>query len=188
FTHPSFASVVYSRTDGERRREIHRRLATIVTDPEQQARHLALAATGADAAVASALDSGARSARARGAPQAAAELSELALRLSPQHEAESAHRRRLEAGAAHFEAGDTARAVALFAEAVESADSGPLRASALVRLARVHHYGGDQRLAVELFRECLADRRADLDVRIDAADGLASSLFFLREDLADALS
>jgi DNA-binding CsgD family transcriptional regulator len=188
FTHPLFASAVYSRVDAERMREIHRRLGTIVTDPEQQARHLALAATGVDAVVAYALDEAARTAGARGAPQAAAELSEMALGLTPQHEAESAHRRRLEAGAAHFEAGDTARALALFAEAVESADSGPLRAAALVHLARVHHYAGDQRLAVELFRQCLADQQADVKVRIDAADGLASSLFFLREDLAEALS
>jgi DNA-binding CsgD family transcriptional regulator len=187
FTHPLFASALYSEADEDRRRAIHGRLAGIVTDPEQHARHLALAASGADAAVASALDTAARSARARGAPQAAAELSELAVRLTPQHEAQSAHRRRLEAGAAHFEAGDTARARALFVEAAESADSGALRVAALVRLARVHHYGGNQRLAVELFRECLADRRGDLEVRIDAADGLANSLFFLREDLADAL-
>ena len=187
FTHPLFASTLYARADSERRREIHRRLAAIVRDPEQHARHLALAATGADAAVASALDDAARTGRARGAPQAAAELGELAFRLTPQDDAESAHRRRLDAGAAHFEAGDTKRALALFSEAVECARSARERAAGLVRLARIHHYAGDQRLAVELFRECLADARADAAVRTDAEEGLGSSLFFLREDLAGAV-
>jgi DNA-binding CsgD family transcriptional regulator len=186
FTHPLFASAVYSETDHDRRRRVHRRLAAIVADPEERARHLALSTEGADADVASALDDAARIARARGAPQAAAELSELALRLTPELEAAAADRRRLDAGGSHFDAGNTARARELFAEAVETAHAGSLRAEALSRLARVHHYGADQRAAVELFRQCLADPQADAHVRIDAADGLATSLFFLREDLADA--
>jgi DNA-binding CsgD family transcriptional regulator len=109
------------------------------------------------------------------------------VRLTPHLKADAAARRRLDAGAGHFEAGSTARARALFMEAAESAGAGSLRAEALSRLARVHHYAGDQRRAVELFRECLADPRADASVWIDAADGLATSLFFLREELAEAL-
>jgi DNA-binding CsgD family transcriptional regulator len=187
FTHPLFASVLYSGIDGHRRREIHRRLAGVVTDPEERARHLALGTKGADAGVASALDDAARAVRSRGAPQAAAVLSELALRLTPRHDAEAAHRRRLDAGSAHYEAGDTGRALALFAEAVERAGSAPERAAGLVRLAWVNHYAGDQRLAVELFRDCLADTRTDAAVRVDAENGLANALFFLREDLAAAV-
>jgi DNA-binding CsgD family transcriptional regulator len=188
FAHPLLASAVYSETDAARRREIHRRLAVIVADVEERARHLALGTEGVDAGVAAALDDAARIARARGAPQAAADLSELAFRLTPQPDAEAAQRRRLDAGAAHFEAGSTARARALFAEAAEGAHASSLRAEALSRLARVHHYAGDQRVAVELFRECLADPHADAPVQADAADGLATSLFFLREELADALA
>jgi DNA-binding CsgD family transcriptional regulator len=187
FAHPLFASVLYSGIDGDRRRDIHRRLAAVVTDPEERARHLALGTRGADAGVASALDDAARTVRSRGAPQAAAVLSELALRLTPDDDAEAAHRRRLDAGAAHFDAGDTGRALALFAEAVERAGFASERAAGLVRLAWVNHYAGDQRLAVELFRECLADTRTDVAVRIDAENGLANSLFFLREDLATAV-
>src|SRR5919204_1727031 len=187
FAHPLFASAVYSETGADRRREIHRRLAVLVANPEERARHLALGTEGVDADVASALDEAARIARARGAPQAAAELSELALRLTPEPEVEAAHQRRLDAGEANFEAGSTARARVLFAEAAEGAPAGSLRAEALSRLARVHHYAGDQRLAVQLFRECLADTKADAPVQADAAEGLATSLFFLREELAEAL-
>ena len=187
FAHPLYASAVYGGATPEDKRKIRRRLAAVVDDPEERARHLAASAAGANTDVAAALDEAALIARARGAPQAAAELSELALRLTPEPEAEAAHRRRLDAGAAHFEAGATARARALFAEAAESADIGSLRAEALSRLARVHHYAGDQRLAVELFRECLADPQASAPVQADAAEGLATSLFFLREELADAL-
>jgi len=188
FTHPLFASAVYSGTDEDRRREIHRRLAAVITDAEERARHLALGTRGVNPDVASALDDAARTARSRGAPQAAAELSEVAFRLTPERDAEAAHRRRLDAGAAHFEAGDTVRALTLFAEARESARSAPERAVSLLRLAWVNHWAGDQRLAVELFRECLAEGHADAALRMDAHDGLANSLFFLRENLTDALS
>jgi len=187
FAHPLFASALYSAAGTERRRTTHRRLAAIVADPEERARHLALSTEEADAGVAAALDDAARIARARGAPQAAAELSEQALRLTPPGDLEAAHRRRLKAGAAHFDAGNTAGARALFVEAAQRERAGPRRAEALSRLARLHHYTGDQRVAVELFKECLADPGADASARADAAEGLATSLFFLREELANAL-
>jgi DNA-binding CsgD family transcriptional regulator len=188
FVHPLFASAVSLETEADRRRAVHRQLAALVEDPEERARHLALCTEGADSAVAYALDDAARIARARGAPQAAAEFSERAYRLTPERDAEAAQRRRLEAGAAYFESGDSARAQTLFTQAAETARAGPERAAALSRLARVHHYAGDQRIAVELFRRSLDEPGTNPSVRADAADGLATSLFFLREDLPEALS
>ncbi len=44
FSHPLFAGAVYERASGGRRRELHRELAERVADPEERARHLALAA------------------------------------------------------------------------------------------------------------------------------------------------
>ena len=107
--------------------------------------------------------------------------------MTPPDDTEAVHRRRLEAGAAHFESGDTARAQTLFTQAAEDARPGPERAAALSRLARVHHYAGDQRIAVELFRKSLDEAGTKPSVRADAAEGLANSLFFLREDLPEAL-
>ncbi|MGH3016547.1 MAG: AAA family ATPase, partial [Gaiellaceae bacterium] len=54
FTHPLLASAAYGGIEG--RRELHGRLAEIVVDPEERARHLALAATGPDPSVAAALE------------------------------------------------------------------------------------------------------------------------------------
>ena len=187
FSHPLFASAVYAATTVERRREIHRRLAEVVDDTDERARHLALGAEGPDESVASELENAARLARDRGAPQAGAEMGELAFRLTPAQHSEAAHRRRLDAGSAHFDAGDTGRARSLFEEAAQSAKSDSLRAEALGRLARLHHYSGDQRLAISIFRDCLSSPRVEASVRIDAAIGLATSLYFLREELADAL-
>ena len=68
FTHPLFAAAVYDLVDSEARRQIHERLARIVTDPEERARHLALGADGPSEDVADALDEAARLAATRGAP------------------------------------------------------------------------------------------------------------------------
>ncbi len=63
FTHPLLASTLYAEASPERRRQLHRRLASASADPEEKARHLALAADGPDATVASALDHAALAAR-----------------------------------------------------------------------------------------------------------------------------
>jgi hypothetical protein len=81
FVHPLFASAVYSSASLGRRRAAHRALADAVRDPEERARHLALACDGPDESVAQTVEAAARLARLRGAPDRAAELTELALRL-----------------------------------------------------------------------------------------------------------
>ena len=83
FVHPLYASAVYASASALRRRDAHRALAEFGDDPEERARHLALAAEAPDARVASEVESAARQARLRGAPDTAAGLMELALRLTP---------------------------------------------------------------------------------------------------------
>ena len=94
FAHPLFASAVYSDASDRERREVHLRLADVVSDPEERARHLALSAREPDADVAAALEKAARHAEERGAPAAAAELCELSLELTPSDR--SGDRRRLQ--------------------------------------------------------------------------------------------
>ncbi len=63
FTHPLLASGVYAEADPGERSAIHRRLAEVLPDPEERARHLALGADGPDEDVAAALAHAAQSAR-----------------------------------------------------------------------------------------------------------------------------
>src|SRR5204862_5979921 len=97
FVHPVFATAVYRSVDQAARRRVHRELADVVTEPEERARHLALGSTGPDAAIAAKLDDAARVVAARGAPDAAAELIDLAVRLTPDGYEDEGTERRLAA-------------------------------------------------------------------------------------------
>ena len=64
--HPLLASICYERAPLWKRRAVHRAFAEAVSDVEERARHLALAADGPDAVVASYLDAAADHAAGRG--------------------------------------------------------------------------------------------------------------------------
>jgi DNA-binding CsgD family transcriptional regulator len=134
FAHPLLAAAVYESIAPQKRRDLHRRLAAAVDDPEKRGRHLALGAEGPDDSAASALDVAARHARRRGVPAAGAELLELARCLTDRADAAAMHRRTLKASEYHFEAGDVERARSLLKELVAVLPSGPLRAEALFYL------------------------------------------------------
>ena len=134
FTHPLLASAVYQKISPARRRHLHARLATIVRDPEERARHLALSVDGPDAAVAAALDEAALLASSRGAPQSAAELWEMARRATPGDRRQDLVRRTHQAGVAHYECGDTSLALSVLEHAVDLSTAGPARARVLLDL------------------------------------------------------
>ncbi|HEX4724355.1 MAG TPA: LuxR family transcriptional regulator [Pseudonocardiaceae bacterium] len=126
FTHPLLATGIYTAASPAGRRSVHRRLADVVTDPEERARHLALAAIRLDRATVAALDDAAVLARARGATAAAAELLELAIKLGA-----DTPERRNRLAQHHFDAGDPVRARALL-EGTTTAEG--LRLLAMMRL------------------------------------------------------
>jgi predicted ATPase len=66
FTHPLLASVLYSQASAVELRRLHQRLAGLVIDPEERARHLGLSAAAPDEAVATAISQGATRAAKRG--------------------------------------------------------------------------------------------------------------------------
>ena len=168
FTHPLLATEVYAGLESEERRDVHRRLARAVSEPEELARHLALGSTGPDPVAAEALDAAAIHALGRGAPDAAAQLSALAADLTPAEDAARAHRMAT-AGRYRLMAGDVTRARELLEGALEepAAADGMARAELLYRLAGVrqlmddfdaahalgtealHHAGDDARLAIQ---------------------------------------
>ena len=131
FTHPLLASVSRATMDGASRRDAHRRLATAVTDPEQRARHLALAAEGPDPSIAVALDRAARDASRRGAPAAAAELARLAAELTPPDAVDERADRLIAAAEHHRLAGEHAATRTLLEPLVDVLPPGPRRARAL---------------------------------------------------------
>lgn len=163
FTHPLLASGVYALAARARRRDVHRRLAGLGLDPEERARHLALAAVTADAETVAALDEAAVIARRRGAPAAAAELLELGLRLGADEPG-----RRLAAARHHFDSGDPLRARSLLEESIARQAQGPLRAEAESLLASVRLHDDSYAEAAALLEQALADAgdSAALRVRI----------------------
>jgi DNA-binding CsgD family transcriptional regulator len=137
FTHPLFASVIYGDATIDERRSVHEKLAKIARDPEERARHLALAKGDPDAAVAEVVEEGARYARMRGATTSSAELFGLAAQLTPVTQAIEADRRRMEEAEILFLSGEERRASELMVPIVERSQPGPARAEALWRLARI---------------------------------------------------
>ena len=185
FAHPLFGSAIFSEATSEQRQELHRRLAGIAVDPEERARHLALGTDGPDEAVAAALDEAARRAHARGAPDAAAELFEMAMRLTAADRPDELQERSLDAANHHVAANATARARALLEEAVDRAPPGPFRARALRKLASVRAEEGSWTAAFPLFRRALVDAGEDPVLRGSMEQGLGYAGLFLG-DLATA--
>ncbi len=136
FTHPLLSSVLYQDL-GEKRRSVHARIAEIVDDPLQRARHLALSTDAPDATIAFELDNAVRLAVNRGASAEAAELAEQALRLTPLRDADERRRRSLAAARAHRTAGEWMRARAIASDLLEERDIGSLRADVLFLLAEL---------------------------------------------------
>lgn len=178
FSHQLLASAVYHSMSPARRQQLHRRLAEVVTHPEERARHLALSVEGPDSSVASALEDAAGRARSRGAPDAAAELLDMAIRLTPRDLSEAIRQRMIDAAAAHHDAGDTARARELLEGAVAVSPSGPPRAEALTRLGMVIAAEGGWMEADRLFRTALTEAGDDSSSRWLIEQDLGYAAFF----------
>lgn len=135
FAHPLFASASYTAAPPHERRALHRRLAQVIDDPEERARHIALGSARRDAAAATALDRAAEHAAGRGAPAAAAELEELAIELTPLAASTDRVQRTLRAVELNATAGARARADALGSELLAELPPGSVRAEAALVLA-----------------------------------------------------
>ncbi len=175
FLHPLLAAAVYASSPPEQRRALHRGLAKALKDPEERARHLGRAAIPPDVAAAAALDEGAGRAWRRGDPGAAAELAELALRLTPDFPDDNGdlYRRGLDAAGYLMEAGGVAEARTVLEETLPHAAPGPARAEGLRRLALAVDESEGARAAADLFRQAL-----------DAAADLPSSAAVVQRDMA----
>lgn len=182
FSHPLLASAVYGQMTSDERRKLHRRLAGLVDDPEERARHLALGAKGPDSAIATALDQAARHAAGRGASSAAAELLELAVQLTPRGETAETWRRRTEEAGYLRAAADFAGVRSILRRLRTEMPPGRERAQAVLLLAQtssddleaadslcgqaLSEAGGDDRLLADIhhFHGGIAVVRGDLSL------------------------
>jgi len=173
FTHPLLAPASYGAMPLHRRRRLHRCLAELDVDLEERARHLAIAATGPDEEIAAALDAATTQARARGAAQAAAELAERAVELTPAAAVESLNRRRITAAEHCRYAGDMEKAAVLLDEVVGSSQPGRTRADALTQLAGARGMREGFPVAVRLLSDALAEPDLELAQKVNILCELA---------------
>ncbi len=186
FVHPLFASAVYSAAPAARLREAHRAVADLAHDPEERARHLALSASGPDAAVVEELQAAARHARMRGSPDSAAELTRLALRLLPADDPARLELQLELAEQLHL-ASDFPAARALLEELRTTLQPGDLRARALLTLVEIDYWRSGESAATALAEEALADARDPvLRARCHAAVALYAGTVDLPKAAASA--
>jgi DNA-binding CsgD family transcriptional regulator len=176
FSHPLFASAVRGAATADERRAMHRRLAELDLDIEERARHLALGANAPDEKTARILDEAADRTIARAAPEAAAELAELAARLTPADNPELRRRRTLRAAGFRFRAGDAAGAERTLDALLAELPPGHVRAEAYELLARIHNVAGTSGTTVALYERALREAADDtkLAARLHSQIWLAS--------------
>lgn len=185
FAHPLFAACVYELSS-LRHAELHARLAEVVTDPEERARHLALANEQPSEEVAALVEHGAELAFSRGSPGAAAELAREAVRLTPSRNGGAAARRALAEVDYHFAAGSTGGAADRLDELLARSAPGAARAALLSRLGRLRHFERDIGASVGLLYEALREAGSDDALRGEIEEGLAWGLLLSRRDLTAA--
>jgi DNA-binding CsgD family transcriptional regulator/tetratricopeptide (TPR) repeat protein len=182
FAHPLLAHGVYTGASAAQRRRMHRRLADIVTEPELQARHLALAATRGDPLTLKSLDTAAEIARSRGAPAAAAELLDLAIGLGG-----DTPERRIRSANHHHDAGDVGRARVLLEQTIQEQSPGILRAEALNLLGLLHMASDGGNLeARDCFELALGEVGDHLALRVQILTNV-SFCYFSMADLTAAV-
>lgn len=165
FAHPLIASVAAANANAMERHEAHRRLADVVEEPEERARHLSFSADGRDEKVAVALERAAERAASRGAPDLAAVFAERAGRLTPVARPGDEHRRLLRAADHYFDGGALEQAATLLDELVAGSPQGPDRAKVLSRLAQVRFQQEGVGPALELQLAALKDAGNELELR-----------------------
>ena len=175
FTHPLYASIAYAEATEGTRQRIHARLATVLADPEQRARHLVLSRRSPDAEVALVAEHAAQAARDRGAPEAGAELVAMARHMTPAGSDDVGRRTVLEAQFL-VEAGDRDQAAALLRGLLAQARTDGERARILHRLAIVEYLDERCAAAAGLMTEALGNAGADAGLRVELQRNLAWAL------------
>jgi DNA-binding CsgD family transcriptional regulator/DNA polymerase III delta prime subunit len=182
FSHPLLAAAAYGRATEERLRDVHRRLAEVVAEREERARHLARAITEPDAAVSAALEDAAVSVTRRGAPDSAAALAERAADLTPSDDRAAVRRRLALAADQHIAGGDVERARRQLERLVDASEGPAERSEALARLAHFLLVQAEWGEAREMYREAASIVDDDPARRIPIELGLAGVAYVTWQD------
>jgi tetratricopeptide (TPR) repeat protein len=182
--HPLIAAAAWTTASPAHRRRAHLRLAAKISDVEQRARHLALGTDQPDEQVARALDDAASQARLRGATDTAAELAELAVRLTPLSAKAEAAARELAVARHRLDAGHADEALAAAKRAAVLLPPGSRRVDALLMIAAIEGERSEFATARTVARQALAEAGDDNAALARAHIGLA---FWAYEDLASDL-
>ena len=186
FRHPLLASAVYGRLSPIRRQALHAELATKTTDPDMQARHIALSMTESDREAADLLEQAAERARLCGASDVAAEFARHSHRLTPPGDVDAANRRALAEVTHLAAAGEASRALRLVDELVASLPPGPARAEALVQRFYVENDDVEQGDAI--LCQALEDAAGDQCLRGQVLDILGWLRGVYRGDLRGGIA
>ena len=165
FTHPLFASLCRDTASSSERRHLHALLGKAAPDEIEQARHLGASLLLPDEGVAAQIEQVAGRARARAAIAAAAELTQLAERVTPIADLDRRTSRGCAAAELFFQTGDIDTAVGILGHLLDDLGPGPLRARCLSVLARAT--GEDTEGAAVLLREALRQPGLDADVEYE---------------------
>ncbi len=169
FSHPLYASAIYTAATAGERRAVHRDLAGRITEPAERALHLALGADGPDDRLAAHLEEVAGEVSERGAADTAAELARQARRLTSHADGADGARRGLAAADYLFAAGDGPAAKAMLEELIAALPAGPrARRGALAACGRAR--AGDFRARLRVLEAASRrGRRGAGAVRADRA-------------------
>jgi DNA-binding NarL/FixJ family response regulator len=177
-SHPLVGSVALGDMEAAERRAVHGHLADLVSDPDERARHVALATIERDAVAAAEVEDAANRAGRRGAPALAAELAAHSLRLTPLDDWPALVRRAVAEILHRVAAGETARALAMMDAIVAGLPPGPDRFAAMALRVWI-----DPGSAEEVFAGAAEEVEADELIRGKSLDLLAFMLYQYRGDL-----
>ena len=176
FTHPLFGSAAYWGAAPAERRRLHEVAALVIDDEDQRVRHLALAATVPEAALADALEQAAGRAVRRGAPEAAVILLHESVRLTPADEEAARYRRLLAAADRHLDTGRVAEARSVLTQLLEALPPGVDRAQVLHRLARASGSSTGYRDTAAMLQAALPEATTDRYLHAAIERDLANAL------------
>jgi DNA-binding CsgD family transcriptional regulator len=172
--HPLLGSAALELADAPSRRKMHGRIARVVIDPEERARHAALSTPTPDEDVASDLDDAVAAAMARGATLSAVELARLAVERTEAPEGAQWWRRRVRLAELLHAAGDTSGAALTLEQLARSCPSGPLKARGWLVLTEVAYQTSSANLAVEHASQAIAESTGDARLHAQALLSLAA--------------